>query len=666
MKIALAQIDMRMGDLEAIRSRVKDQAVLAAARGADLLCIPAPLLNGVMPGSLVDYPNFEHDLVRSLQDLARDLEQMGTACLAPAVVACDGGALFEVFLLRDGRAVPLRTTMLQLRQNTQIDPWLPAVFDIAGTRVAVTFDFERDVGELPPGCDLLVFFQVNAFDATDAQSAAAAAAAGGSFSREVSKAGVWMACMAPVGGFDEAVYTGGSFVMDDAGRVLSMAPSFEEALVVQEVRRGVLLPALEDHELPVYNREEWLWEALRLHLRDTARAAGTARVAVPLTGDLPSSLLAVLAVDAVGPRNVVGLLCERPDALTPADEARERERCAIARELAERLGLRLVERAGDDLARFLDRPVRRDETPRVRADVESYHLLDVARAFNALPAAPLSKTDYAIAADALCTRAQARIAPFGDIYLTELEFIARARNRASAAVPTKLVTLNAVEDSMRRIVEDAVESCGADPVLAGRMASVLGALEPSQIDLALEAHVDRNLPFEETPLYGRAPEATATLFMLVRRGEAARRRLPMAPIVSARSFAERAWPMTIAWSDVGRRGLDPQGVSALAAEEVARFERGGEQFGERAREELLGLVGDILGISRDELRGPHGQENQRRVEESLAQFQEQLRAALERLQLEEEDDPFDAAAFDDDEEVVDDSSDDGPRYFSQN
>mgnify|MGYP000456004239 CR=1 FL=1 len=72
-----------------------------------------------------------------------------------------------------------------------------------------------------------------------------------------------------------------------------------------------MLDALEDHELPEFRSEEWLWQALVLAVRDNARARGTSRAVVALEGDLPSSLLAALAVDALGSRNVIGLVLGR-------------------------------------------------------------------------------------------------------------------------------------------------------------------------------------------------------------------------------------------------------------------------------------------------------------------------------------------------------------------
>ena len=66
MKLALAQIDMRLGDIEGICGRIEDQARLAHERGARVLCVPAPLFMGAMPGGLVGAADFEHDMLAGL------------------------------------------------------------------------------------------------------------------------------------------------------------------------------------------------------------------------------------------------------------------------------------------------------------------------------------------------------------------------------------------------------------------------------------------------------------------------------------------------------------------------------------------------------------------------------------------------------------------------
>ena len=637
MKIALAQIDMRLGDIDGICSRIADQARLAADQGSQLLCTPAPLVSGVLPGSLIEYGNFEHDLTRALAALAADVEKTGIVCLVPAIVPFEGGSLFEVFMLRDGRAVPTRLVLAQFRGDGDA-AWMPPVFDVAGTRVAVTFDFARDITELPTGCDLMVFFQVNGFDMADEATAAVASVADGRFREEVARAGVWMACLAPVGGFDEVAYTGGSFVMDDGGNVVAAAPCFTEGLLIQDVQRGSMLPALGNHELPSYNREEWLWEALRLHVRDTLADRGFARAVVPLAGDLPSSLLAVLAVDALGSRNVIDMIPEGLEAVTPAEEASARERVALAREVASNLHIRVAEcsaaGAAQRLAFEADDAMTRDRAhmTRLTRELVALCLADAARSQDAALLSALTKTDAALRPDAVgADAAGAALAPFGDVYLTALEFLARMRNRASAVLPARLVCLRAVENAMAAVAGDAALLCARDTGDQERVAALLRLLEPAQIDGTLEAHVDRNLCFEDIELSARFPEAVALLLMLVRRGEAARRRLPLSPIVSARAFVERSWPQGLAWSDLGRHGEESRCVKDLALAERRRLESRGDERGDAARGEIMGLLGDLLGLSpeqREELRSEDGQ---RRMRENLQRFEEQLQDAFERM-----------------------------------
>lgn len=631
MKIALAQIDMRLGDIEGICARIESQAILAKGQGADVVCTPAPLFSGVMPGSLIEAENYEHDLISALTQLARHLDDIGISALVPAVVNYEGASLFEVFVIEGGRVAPSRTALTYRRDRSSEDLWSPPVFDIAGVRVALSFDALGDLPGLPSGCDLMIYFQANAFSVNNEISSAVASIADGHFTQDVARKGVWLACMSPVGAFDDAVYTGGSFIMDDGGRVVAQAPCFEEALLVQEVRRGVQLPCIEPHELPHFQREEWTWEALRLALRDGVHAQGCRCAALVLEGDLQSSLAAALAVDALGPRNVVGLFVEREEVYTPAQEAAEQERAGLVRTLAQNLHIRLVEHAAPDVRALLDRDASRTELMRALEHASGMLLDDLARQEHAVAVSSLTKTEAALVAPSLASRFQGTIAPFGDIYLTELEFLARVRNRAGEAVPIRLVTLNAVERSMETVIARAMADTWEGLDIAPAIAQVLSPLEPSQIDGVLEAHVDRGLSFEDLPLAETHHEAVGLLLMLVRRGETARRMLPSCPSVSGRSFSERAWPRMLAWSDLGRRGEAPLTCGELAREEVARVLSQGEAYGERVRDEIMGLIGGMLGITPEQLDELRTEEGQKRLRQNYERFEGQMREAINHI-----------------------------------
>lgn len=601
MRIALAQIDMRLGDIEGICARIEDQARLAASQGASLICTPVPLFGGMMPGALLEAKNYEHALLSSLTGLAARLDALSIQAVVPAPVAIDHTPLFEVFLLKEGRVVPLRSLFAARRAGSAEDLWLPPVFDIEGLRVAVTFDAVSDLKILPPGCDLALFLQASSFDVGDESTSCVASVADGHFAPLAKEKSVWLACMAPIGGYDEAAFTGGSFFMDDAGRVVAAAPCFSEALLVQDIERGMVLSALEAHELPHYQREEWLWEALRLHLADSVRALGSTSVVVALTGDLPSSLTALLAVDALGPRNVTGLFVERSQVLTPAQESAEHDRADRVRELASSLGIRLIERAPADAAHLLDRDAPGLGLALARERIEGLYLEDVAIELGAVAVSSITKTDAALAAPLAAAGYLGAVAPFGDVYLTALEFLARARSRAGSAIPARLITLNAVEDRMASILAASIAGAPESPVWRERMARLLAPLEAAQIDGVLEAHVDHGLSQDEIPLAATAPDAVALLLMIVRAGEVWRRRLPLAPMVSSRSFPERRWPAQLAWSDTGRGGEDPLTCAGLVSAESERVLELGEEHGRRVRGEIVGLIAGMLGVPVDDM-----------------------------------------------------------------
>ena len=314
---------------------------------------------------------------------------------------------------------------------------------------------------------------------------------------------------------------------------------------------------------------------------------------------------------------------------TPAQEEAETARCSAVRSIAERLHIRTVERDAPDAERVLDRDVSAGDAERLRSRALGLMLEDTALELGAMALSPLSKTEYALAAPALSGGYQGDFAPFGDVYLSTLEFVARVRNRTSAVVPQELVTLNAVEDCMDRVLAQALSALAGPVDMLDRAAQLLGGLEPGEVDGALESHVDRNRPFDDIPMAAAKPEACSLLLMLVRQGEAARRMLPTAPIVSARSFAERAWPYMLAWSDLGLSGKERMTVDALARAEVNRF--ADEDTSERMRGEMMGILGDLLGISPEQMEELRSEDGQRRLHEGMKKFEGEVQDAIDKM-----------------------------------
>ena len=153
MKLALAQIDMRLGDIEGICGRIEDQARLAHERGARVLCVPAPLFMGAMPGGLVGAADFEHDMLAGLTGVAERIQELDMICIVPAAVSFEGQPLLDYMMLKDGHVVPARSSIALQRGENNDTRWAPPVFDVDGVRIAVIFDLDRELEMLPTGVD---------------------------------------------------------------------------------------------------------------------------------------------------------------------------------------------------------------------------------------------------------------------------------------------------------------------------------------------------------------------------------------------------------------------------------------------------------------------------------------------------------------------------------
>ena len=225
---------------------------------------------------------------------------------------------------------------------------------------------------------------------------------------------------------------------------------------------------------------------------------------------------------------------------------------------------------------------------------------------------PLTKTDYSLPGKRVDRYRFASLAPFGDVFLTDLEFVARYRNRVSEVLPSSLVSLSEVEAAMSRVLYDAIHGRVEDRDRAAHAAEIFYKLDASQVDDVLRAAVDQGRVFEEIGLARSDEDAVALLLLMMRAGEVDRRRMAPYPIVSSRSFSERAWPSQLAWSDMGRDGQESLSADGFALDEIHRFEKKGEQFGRRMREEIA-VYRRMLGISPEQLRSmmEGGQEGQR-------------------------------------------------------
>jgi len=328
MRLALAQIDPTVGDLDGNRVLIVARIDEARLAGADLVLLPELAVTGYPPEDLLLRPGFVHAARDSLERIASETQ---------GIVALVGVPLFDGVLYNacaicvDGRIagwakkwhLPNYGVFDEKRYFSPGGEL--AVVDVAGTKVGITICEDMWVPGPPTtdlaaaGAELIVNLSASPFHVGRAQEREAI------FSARAQESGVRVALCNAVGGQDELIFDGHSLFIGSDGTVLARAPGFEETLLVVDLERPeeTGLAALGDDL-------EQMRCALVLGLRDYVAKNGFDAVVVSVSGGIDSAVTAALAVEALGPDRVhcVSMPSRYSSAETRAD----------ARRLAENLG----------------------------------------------------------------------------------------------------------------------------------------------------------------------------------------------------------------------------------------------------------------------------------------------------------------------------------------
>ncbi len=550
MKIALSQLNTKMGDFDVTVDRMLEQAAIASSQGAEFIVFPLPVLTSSDPGGLVESEEYFLDLMAAVRRL---YDALPIPALVPLVMgAGEGqGVCIEALLFKDDVMLPLH--LLSLRNHTTEENggvWHGFSFDLEGLRFAVTFDIEglTSCGETFVAADVVIYLPTYCYNTNDESTALAPSVADGCFVSEASDANAWVVAVSAVGGYDEHVFCGGSFVMAPWGDLAWAAPSFAEALGVVDVDVMNEGPLKTIANPPDYQRIEHLWDALVLWTRDLVRKEGLTDAALLLEGDLGTSTLAVLLTDALGPTHVHALVVPTGSVQALED----------ARSVARNLRLEASELAMRDATRALSAlgaSSSMEHLPSV-ADVARLKLEFDAREHRWVMATPADKTALALEADT-AHAGEAILAPFADVYRTDLEALARYRNTISPVIP---------KDALARF---------RVPELPG--ITYAGTTEEARlnaVDAILLLHIERGLGVSTIAQQHAFAELTASVLNRLQECERYRRALPAAPVVSDRTLAERSWPLGLAWHDHARdveESIATDSLAQLAERMLSQF-----------------------------------------------------------------------------------------------
>ena len=345
MKIALGQINPTVGDFSGNASRIVDFARHAQAAGAGLILFPELAVCGYPPRDLVERASFVARNRESAEQIASQTRGIAVICglVTPADSDAGKSAMNSAALLMDGKITFIQSKMLLPTYDVfdEMRNFAPArrqeLFPFCGNRMALTIceDAWNDKQ-----------FWVKRLYTVDPVEALIRE--GGNFVLNISASPFWigkrelrrdmLASIArqhrvpvvlvnQVGGNDSLVFDGSSLVLNREGQVVAQGKSFEEDLVYFDSQSltGDMHEQIEGDEASAYS-------ALVLGTRDYMHKCGFQKAIIGLSGGIDSALTAVIAADAVGPENVIGVGMPGPY----SSEGSIND----ARALAENLGIR--------------------------------------------------------------------------------------------------------------------------------------------------------------------------------------------------------------------------------------------------------------------------------------------------------------------------------------
>ena len=316
--MAIAQIDPHVGQVEANLSTIRRARADAAALGAELVVTPEFSLGGYPPEDLVRKPAFIDRCEAALEQLARDTADGGPALIVGGPWR-DGAKLYNAaFVLDEGRVVA-RRAKYELPNYGVFDD--KRVFDVGpsqgpvlirGVRVGlmVCEDFwlptvAEMLGE--SGAEMLLAINASPFE-DDKQATRIAIGVS-----RVVETGLPFVFVGQVGGQDEIVFDGASFVVNADRSLAVQMPFFERAVTLTHWRRdGDGMRCDPQVPSPEPDRMELIYRCMMTGLADYVHKNRFPGVLLGLSGGIDSALSAAVAADALGPDQVRTFMLPSP------------------------------------------------------------------------------------------------------------------------------------------------------------------------------------------------------------------------------------------------------------------------------------------------------------------------------------------------------------------
>jgi len=565
LRIALAQINTTVGDLDGNVAKIMANVEAAKVQGVDLVVFPELAIPGYPPQDLLLKPSFIQANLAALKRVAAAAEDLVVIVgfadrsddIYNAAAVCHGGKVvgvahkeylptYSVFdedrTFRAGdEASVFRWGQTTFGVNVCEDIWYPG-----GPTKAQAFG---------GGAELIINISASPYHAGKGDHRARMLS-----TRAADNTAIVAFCNL-VGGQDELVFDGESLIFDAQGDLLARGRAFEKDLVVADLDLGAVFsrrlhdprrrkqvvvaadavrefrlegapkdadrPSPEPRQLTPLGRWEAIYRALTLGTGDYVCKNGFETVVIGLSGGIDSSLTATIAADALGPEHVVGV--RMPSRYT-SDLSND-----DAAQLADNLGFRLltvpIEAAFEAYLETLAEPFEGTEAgvaeENIQARIRGNILMALSNKFGWMVLTTGNKSEMSVGYATLYGDMAGGFAVIKDVPKTWVYELAEWRNRQAPVIPESAIARPPTAE-LRPDQKDT------------------DSLPPYEVlDPILRGYVEHDRPIDEIVAQGFDRETVARVIRMVDRSEYKRRQAPPGVRITQRAFGrDRRLPIT--------------------------------------------------------------------------------------------------------------------------
>ena len=549
LRLALAQVNPTVGDLAGNAALITSAVTSARESGADIVVFPEMIVTGYPVEDLALRPSFQIASKAMIAEIAASISGQIVAVVGYLDTSQDGAPQNAVAIIHE-RQIKARYVKRHLPNYGVFDEFRnftpgasSLVVRINGVDVAVAICEDiwhslADIAARTPG--LVVVPNGSPYERNKDDQRLALV------HKRARQVGAPLAYVNMSGGQDDLVFDGDTIVVDKNGELIARAPQFEDLVMCVDIEcaTGTSTPDViistdvpsHTNELaptiaPCLGDEAQIWQGLVVGLRDYVKKNGFKSAVVGLSGGIDSALVAAIAIDALGAKNLYGVAM--PSKYSSGHSVED------AQALADATGInfRTVSIAPmvDAFMSNLDLTGLAEEN--LQARVRGTTLMGISNAEGHIVLATGNKSELAVGYSTLYGDAVGGFAPIKDIYKSDVWALARWRNSMAlnAGLTPPIPERSITKEPSAELRPDQKDSDSLP--------------DYALLDQVLRLYVDEDHGYEALIKDGFDPALIIRVIGMVDKAEYKRRQYPPGTKVSSRAFGkDRRLPMTSHWS----------------------------------------------------------------------------------------------------------------------